>query len=97
MIKNIMKNNSTFWGIMAATAIMFSAGAGYAGSKNIQTATHYNSTPLDAPDQTPNWEPIVPGGDGSLSCESNPNRDCKAMQDSQGNFIVLETGNYPGL
>lgn len=87
-----MKNNSTFWGIMAATAIMFSAGAGYAGSKNVQTATHYNATPLDAEDQTPRWEPITPGSPGENECDLS-SRPCKAVQDSQGNFIVTDFGD----
>ncbi|WP_146113762.1 hypothetical protein [Sphingobacterium gobiense] len=87
-----MKNNSTFWGIMAAAAIMFSAGAGYAGSKNVQTATHYNATPLDAPDQTPNWQPITPGSPGQNDCSLDTERPCKAVQNSDGSFSVMEFG-----
>ncbi|NGM64175.1 hypothetical protein [Sphingobacterium sp. SGR-19] len=92
MINKVMKNNSTFWGIMAAAAIMFSAGAGYAGSKNVQTATHYNAE-MD-PNIPANWQPITPGSPGESECTLST-RPCKAVQDSQGNFIVTESGDLP--
>lgn len=89
----MMKTKFNFWGVMAAAAIMLSAGAGYASSTSQdEEATHYNATPLDAEDQTPRWEPILPGSPGESECDLSPRR-CKAVQDSEGNFIVTKYGN----
>lgn len=75
---------------MAATAIMFSAGAGYAGSKNVQTATHYNAE-MD-PNLPANWQPITPGSPGEAPCDLSE-RPCKAVQQSDGSFLVTEFGD----
>lgn len=93
----MMKTKFNFWRVMAAAAIMFSAGVGYADATAMQTATHYNATPADAEDQTPNWQPITPGGAGSLNCTLNEERACKAIQTSPGVFQSVQDGDYPGL
>ncbi|SFS88766.1 hypothetical protein [Sphingobacterium wenxiniae] len=92
-----MKKQFNLWRVMAAAAVMLSAGVGYVGATSTQVATHYNTTPTDAEDQTPNWETIVPGGAGSATCTPNPNRPCKAILDSNNEFQEVQRGNYPGL
>ena len=85
-----MKKHTNFWGIMAAAAIMLSAGAGYAGATNVQTATHYNAE-MD-PNLPANWQPITPGSPGENACTPS-SRECKAVQQSNGSFTVTEFGN----
>lgn len=89
----MMKTKFNFWGVMAAAAIILSAGAGYASATSQdEEATHYNATPLDAEDQTPRWEPILPGSPGENDCTPST-RDCKAVQQSDGSFNVILFGN----
>lgn len=93
----MMKTKFNLWGVMAAAAIMLSAGVGFTYAASVDDATHYNATPSDAEDQTPRWQPIVPGGQGSQACTSNPVRECKATEVSPGVFQSVQNGNYPGL
>lgn len=93
--KMIMKTKINFLGVIAVAAIMLSAGAGIAGAKNVQTATHYNAE-TDAT-KPADWQPITPGGVGSLNCTENEDRDCKAIQTGPNDFEVVQTGDYPDL
>lgn len=87
----MMKTKFNLWGVMAAAAIMLSAGVGFTYAASVDDATHYNATPSDAEDQTPRWQPITPGGQGSQACISS-SRPCKAVQ-TGSSFTVLEYGN----
>lgn len=97
MIKEIMKQRFNFWKGIAVAAVLSASAIGYAEASKLQTATHYNARPLTDLDQTPIWMPIdEETGEGTASCTTNPNRDCKAVQTSSG-FAVVQKGNYPGL
>ena len=86
----MMKTKFNFWRVMAAAAIMFSAGVGYADATAMQTATHYNVEP-DA-NKPADWQPITPGSPGENACTSSPS-ECKAIETSPGLFDVVTFGN----
>ncbi|TDQ79461.1 hypothetical protein [Sphingobacterium yanglingense] len=92
----IMKTKfNKFWKGIAVAAVLSATAVGYAEASKLQTATHYNAEA--DPEKAPRWEPIVPGGQGSLACTLNPDRDCKAIELPNGDFQVVQKGNYPGL
>lgn len=85
-----MKTKFNLLGIMAAAAVMFSVGAGYAEAKNVQTATHYNAE--TDPNLPANWQPITPGSPGENDCTPST-RECKAVQQADGSFLPIEFGD----
>lgn len=89
----MMKTKFNFWGVMAAAAIILSAGAGYASatSQDEDDATHYNAE--SNPNLPPDWKPILPGSPGENDCSLNTERPCKAVQQSDGSFNVILFGN----
>lgn len=94
-----MKNSKT-WSILAAVAIICSAGAGLAAAHNNEDEpTHYNARSLSDPIQTPIWEPIVDGEMGSQGCdtENEPSRECKAIKLAENIFQVVAYGELEDL
>ncbi|TDQ79092.1 hypothetical protein [Sphingobacterium yanglingense] len=89
----IMKTKfNKFWKGIAVAAILSATAVGYAEASKLQTATHYNATPLDAEDQTPRWEPIVPGSPQDLNPCTSSTRHCKAVQISPGVYNTVAFG-----